>query len=313
MSWFAPITILGTSPAARACHTLTEFGDRTSHFLLFGGEDGKRGLFNNAFVLDYSTQLEWKNVATNGTPPCSRCLHTMTSNQDKMLLFGGFDGKKPLDDLYSLDLRTSQWSKITPEGDHPRPTYGHTSVIIGKRVYYFGGRDEKTFLNKIYAFDPGSGKWSEVDCGAGIPPPRSGHTATVLGQNMFIFGGARGKEHFNDVWRYDTRTNSWEQCSNAGEAPSPRFSHSTTPYEKHLVVFGGATTNDKKLEHNAIHLYDTENRMWKKFIPKGSLGYENKDLTNRIQHTATTNDVGSKIYIFGGRKQESKKKFWNQR
>lgn len=45
----------------------------------------------------------WTQPIISGTPPPPRDSHTCTTVGDNLLVFGGTDGTKPLNDLYILD------------------------------------------------------------------------------------------------------------------------------------------------------------------------------------------------------------------
>jgi hypothetical protein len=50
MSWIIP-SFNTTIPPPRSCHTTTPLGDGTKLFI-FGGDDGKRALLNDSYILN---------------------------------------------------------------------------------------------------------------------------------------------------------------------------------------------------------------------------------------------------------------------
>ena len=55
--------------------------------------------------------------ATGGQPaPCQRSLHVATVLNDKMYVFGGYDGSNRVNDFYECDIATRRWSLVQSSG-----------------------------------------------------------------------------------------------------------------------------------------------------------------------------------------------------
>ena len=54
-------------------------------------------------VIFVAAKQIWTQPIISGTPPPPRDSHTCTTVGDNLLVFGGTDGTKPLNDLYILD------------------------------------------------------------------------------------------------------------------------------------------------------------------------------------------------------------------
>eukprot|EP00759_Apiculatamorpha_spiralis_P056461 PhF_6_TR8058/c0_g1_i2/m.12475 len=78
--------------------------------LFFGGADGEYS--NVVQGLDMRT-WKWMVVNASGDVPTPRSLHATTFDepQNRMIVYGGFDGKY-LDDLYTFSLKTCRFEKI---------------------------------------------------------------------------------------------------------------------------------------------------------------------------------------------------------
>jgi len=55
------------------------------------------------FVMDLAT-MEWKQPFIRGTMPTRRYNHSTTTVENRVLIFGGWDGNRPLNDVVQLDF-----------------------------------------------------------------------------------------------------------------------------------------------------------------------------------------------------------------
>jgi serine/threonine protein kinase len=126
---------------------------------------------------------------------------------------------------------------------------------------------------------------------------------------MYLFGGACGQwGTFNDFYSFDIRNNTWAKISMGGDIPTPRFSHTTTFYRDNLLVFGGSgdklQSTAKSSAFDDVSILDLTSNTWKKCEMKSALGGASAGLTGRCQHTANLTASKTKLFIFGGGKQE---------
>jgi hypothetical protein len=105
----------GNAPSRRYGHQAIATGD--GRMVIFGG-------FNGSFLNDVHeltlgkgrTSSSWRHIVTSGTAPIPRDGHSsvLSPSGAYMLVFGGFDGKRQLDDLFALDLHTWAWTELLP-------------------------------------------------------------------------------------------------------------------------------------------------------------------------------------------------------
>jgi len=146
MQWRS-ISPAGAAPSPRAGHTAVAHGD--SSVVVFGGGEGWGGAaFNDLFVLQAEgasssskavPDFVWLRPSHTGTPPTPRTGHTACVQDDSMLVFGGFDGRRALNDVHILNLRSMAWSRPADTGAVPSPRAGHTATSIGNYCVVFGG------------------------------------------------------------------------------------------------------------------------------------------------------------------------------
>eukprot|EP00727_Mastigamoeba_balamuthi_P010789 m51a1_g6332 hypothetical protein (598) ;mRNA; r:14406-16740 len=162
MLWLRPNTV-GTPPSPRWGHTAVTVGER---IVVFGGHDGAT-MLNDAYVLDTAT-FTWsqlpivKNEGEDSTPPTPRAGHTMTTlSATRLLLFGGGDGEKVLNDLHVLEKTASgqwRWHHLPTSPTAPTGRCAHTAVIVGadtdaSAVIVFGGGDGNRRFKDVYILD----------------------------------------------------------------------------------------------------------------------------------------------------------------
>ena len=56
-----------------------------------------------------------------------------------MIMHGGHDGNRHLQDTHVFDFTTLTWSTLVTEGPTPSPRDSHVSVIFDKSMYLYGG------------------------------------------------------------------------------------------------------------------------------------------------------------------------------
>ncbi|XP_051949874.1 host cell factor 1-like isoform X2 [Xyrauchen texanus] len=170
-SWDIPITY-GVLPPPRESHTAVIYTEKTSkksRLVIYGGMSGCR--LGDLWTLDIDT-LTWNKPAISGVGPLPRSLHSATTINNKMFVFGGWvplvmdDVKvathekewKCTNTLACLNLDTMSWDTIlmdSLEDNIPRARAGHCSVGINNRLYVWSGRDgyRKAWNNQVCCKD----------------------------------------------------------------------------------------------------------------------------------------------------------------
>ena len=69
-------------------------------------------------------------------------LHKLIKIQNKLLIFGGFDGKNCLDTVYQYDMITNKWNKLNCKIPKPLCSFGCTAILNGQYVLLIGGYDD---------------------------------------------------------------------------------------------------------------------------------------------------------------------------
>lgn len=65
--------------------------------------------------------LQWSEVSIQRELPSGCHSDSMVLNGFHFLMFGGYDGEKAIEDLYSFDTKTCMWMKKKTAGRTPSP------------------------------------------------------------------------------------------------------------------------------------------------------------------------------------------------
>ena len=81
---------------------------------------------------------EWRNVAPLRVS--ARYGHSTIRYGSQLVVFGGRDNNRHMNDVLRLDLRTLSWSVVEMRGLlSPRPKRCHTAALVGSHMYILGG------------------------------------------------------------------------------------------------------------------------------------------------------------------------------
>ncbi|CEJ55960.1 hypothetical protein PMG11_02188 [Penicillium brasilianum] len=188
----------GSRPSGRYGHTLNILG---SKLYVFGGQ--VEGFFFNDLVAFDLNQLQnptnkWELLVQNsheggppeGEIPPARTNHTLVSHNDKLYLFGGTNGVKWFNDVWTFDPRNNSWTELDCVGFIPTPREGHAAALVNDVMYVFGGRtDEGMDLGDLSAFRITTRRWYSFQNMGPAPSPRSGHSMTAFGKQIIVMAG----------------------------------------------------------------------------------------------------------------------------
>lgn len=174
--------------------------------------------------------------------PCGRCGHTMCVYEESLVLFGGFDGKKWLNDLHILDMNSLVWTQPKVFGPSPQPRQYHTADIIGNTLYIFGGYNGSAWLSDLITLDFDKMTWQLPYVKGDAPSAREGHSMCAVGKYLYLYGGWDGSA-LSDLYRLDTQLLEWIKLEVQGTKPY-LCGHSMTYVKNQLYVFGGFDGNN---------------------------------------------------------------------
>ncbi len=181
----------------------------------------------------------------DATLPSPRHAHRNTCAYDphrrRMLVFGGFGGRRLFNELWSYDGDT--WTLEPAPGQAPVPRYASSAAfdIRQRRFVLFGGRTARAQSNDLWTWD-GVG-WTERQPPAPQPSRRGWHAAAYdAHRGLFVVtAGSHGGDPVDDTWEWDGT--SWRQ---GPKGPPARNSHSMTydPATRRILLLGGSSKTD---------------------------------------------------------------------
>lgn len=125
--------------------------------------------------------------------PLGRAEHTAIVEGSRMIVFGGYDGKKKLNDTYVFNFATLQWYRPSAaDCNAPSRRCKHSAVLYKRKMYVVGGfqfydGDNYAFTD-MHVLDLDTFSWSKLQMSR-CPEALQGHKAVVCGDSMFIIGG----------------------------------------------------------------------------------------------------------------------------
>lgn len=137
--WDEMPSIVGDRPEARTDHIMVL---HSSNIYIFGGYNGSCR-FND--LCEYSVEKKrWHRVEAAGSIPSRRFGHSgvVHTASNRLVVFGGWDGRDTLNDLFEFNFVTKEWKKMETHGVSPPHRYRHTAVIFGDNMFVFGGVDK---------------------------------------------------------------------------------------------------------------------------------------------------------------------------
>jgi N-acetylneuraminic acid mutarotase len=245
-------------PEPRCAHSCIIYKDE---MYLFGGSKGFHKL-KDFYKFSFQT-LEWKEMKDcKGNKPQQCAYHSVNMYQNKMLLFGGFDGiMMDIQDLFEYDFEKNEWSLIETTG---LPRYfqcaSHSSVLWNDELYTFGFNGCDVYCLNLKTF-----KWRLIPIFGNLcPSDRVCHSCVLYGDSMFISGGVFSDESFSDLYEFNLTLSTWRLISS--DFPK-RNKHSSVIYRDSIYFLGGANrqTNYKTFWSFELEKFPTNISMNKNF------------------------------------------------
>ncbi|KAH6758457.1 Galactose oxidase/kelch repeat superfamily protein [Perilla frutescens var. frutescens] len=253
----------GGGPGVRWGHTCNAIGGGQLLYV-FGGYGKDQCQTNQVHVFNPDNML-WSDPVLKGTPPIPRDSHSCTTVGDSLFVFGGTDGRRPLNDLHILQTSTNTWVLPSVRGDGPEPREGHNAALIGKRLFIFGGcgksESSEIYYDDLYILNTETFLWKRVFPSGTPPSKRVSHTCSSWKNKIIVIGGEDSFNYYlSDVHILDADTLVWCKLNTTGQLLPPRGGHTTISLGKNLFVFGGFS--DEQNLYNDVYMLDIETGAW---------------------------------------------------
>ncbi|GAM22383.1 hypothetical protein SAMD00019534_055580 [Acytostelium subglobosum LB1] len=271
-----------------------------SFIYVFGGctyianIDSTTFTYHNSMLMYDLEKNQWTVKERGSNVPMPRYAHTATDiGNNRLLIFGGFDGHRYYDDVNIYDTVHNTWSQPQTHGNAPSPRYAHSATMVGKHLYVFGGLGENAFYNDMYCLDVATLTWTHVQTVCDPPHARTFHTANLYssGLKLYLFGGRHKTTHFNDLYIFNVDSRVWTPAITTGSPMiGPLANHAAVFVDKNLYIFGGM---DGGRCFDTLWILNIESMQW--HCPH----LENKPPI-RFKHTLSVSADGSTLIVIGG-------------
>ncbi|KDP45008.1 hypothetical protein JCGZ_01508 [Jatropha curcas] len=236
-------------PSPRAFHVAVSID---CHMFIFGGRSSSKRM-GDFWVLDTDI-WQWSELTSFGDLPSPRDFAAASSiGNRKIVMYGGWDGKKWLSDVYVLDTISLEWTELSVTGVLPPPRCGHTATMVERRLLVYGGRGgggpimaDLWALKGLIEEENETPGWTQLKLPGQAPSPRCGHTVTSGGHYLLLFGGhatggwlSRYDIYYNDCTVLDRVSAQWKRLPTSGDPPPARAYHTMTCIGSRYLLFGG--------------------------------------------------------------------------
>ena len=194
-TWYRP-RVQGTPPSPRRAHSCTR---HNGYLYVFGG-GSEHGTFNDLHRLDVRNpeQVSWRRLLCTGAVPTTRGYHTATLVHNKLLVLGGSNGRRALDDLYVLEIDTLMWRR--PPQPHLRiHLLAHSATLVGPMLFVFGGHNDIGYTNALLRLDLCTLQWRTSVVEGKAPVGRGSHLAWLHDSRLYIHGGFQGRRALSEL------------------------------------------------------------------------------------------------------------------
>lgn len=123
----------------------------------------------------------------------------------KAYVFGGYDGKKRLNDIWEYNFDQGYW---TQKADFPGTARSSAFAFASEDKVYTGtGYDGVNYYKDFWEFDPNNNQWIQKTDFPGVA--RYGATAFYL-NGIGYAGTGYNTNYYMDFYKYNPNTNTWE-------------------------------------------------------------------------------------------------------
>ena len=291
----------GTPPSVRWGHTAI-YDAANDRMIMFGGIASIAN--NQLWALSLAGTPAWTPIAASGVPPAARYAHAAEydAGNQRMLMFGGYDGTINRNDVWQLTLTgSSAWTSVGASGAPPAVRAGAPWVldVPRNRLFLFGGLTDAGDRDDLWTLDiSGSTQWQAQLPSSAPGASRYSHPAVIdwVGRRMLIIGGFNGS-FLDDIRAFDLDGfPHWTTLAPLGTRPSARHSHSAT-YDlarNRIVVIGGLGSSAGSAGNDVWALSLGATQAWTRLTPTGtppSLIYG---------HVAAYDEAHDQIVCYGG-------------
>jgi len=207
----------------------------------------------------------WANKNIDDYWSSGRSGHSLAYlTNNRVLLFGGYNGEGELDDTYVYDLSSNSWQQLSPITKPSNRSYHAMANIGNNKVLLFGGSNNHNPFGDTWLFDGSINAWTLLNPVLS-PSARYRHAMAYLGDDkVMLFGGHTdyGWIMSRATWIFDLSDNTWIEMGTSSY-PQARAGHSIARIDEgKTILFGGYYGRDSPLCLSDTWIYDLATNKW---------------------------------------------------
>ncbi|OHT17398.1 Kelch motif family protein [Tritrichomonas foetus] len=216
------------------------------------GIDKDGNLLNDLWKFDLKS-YEWEKILTHGDSFSNRRGVSATLFLDYIVVFGGYNGKDYLNDIFTINIQNGYIQAIKTTGDTPDPRCNAFLAIHNMKLFVWGGHsDDNKKPTDLSILDLNTKEWTRKNLNIG------GRTMIPLVQvNNFIF--SYGGSKMESMIRIDLDNEKSELLQGRGSPPlADVVGASMIKVDDCLFYFGGQNKSNWTL----MYAYCIKRNWW---------------------------------------------------
>jgi kelch-like protein 10 len=137
----------------------------------------------------------------------------LTVFQDRLYLFGGWNGKRFEDTIFIFDPAEQRWEQSASAMPQAKGYAG--AAVLDDLIYVVGGYDGQEEFDQTYVFKPETGEWLKK---SPMLEKRGGLGLISAANNLYAVGGG-WEQALASSEKYDPATDTWEKLESPFEHP----------------------------------------------------------------------------------------------
>ena len=246
--------------------------------------------------------------------------------QKRIVLIGGWNGKKRTADVFIFDTTELMWNKMTVFGEIPVGLSSHTATVVAEKEILIIGREGGVHTHRrsgdAFTLNPITGEFKQATYGV---DSRSGHTSSLIrspckrGYCIFVYSGRKTGRQYSFVGSWDTKYMGENTVSadfaaklkeliceaNKVDIPDGRQNSKAVSIDDQMVlIYAGQLWQARDFISSEVFVYNSINMSWHRLSHASSLP----------KLTGFTMGIGSDglCYVFGGNDGKiSNNSLWN--
>ncbi len=223
-------------------------------------DDNNDGLYEAVVQMSGNNTISdvWKNLTPSNVPiQRGYALMAYDSDNDAVVMIGGFNGGSHMDDTWIYDSYNNTWTSI--------PTDMAEGIFITQMVYdkkdkvfiAYGGAtpSESSHSSKTWQFNLSSRKWTILsDAGNDVRSPSLTYDERMA--KVMWHGGNQFMSYFGSIYAYDYSSNTWSSLITPSEGGTEKaFAYDSI--NNVSLIFGGYNFYATPKYYNSTIIYDS--------------------------------------------------------